>query len=78
MTPRIPDPHEKVYASQTWESLLPGAIRRHVWLVTANVSLTLVQPDGQSRTAQIRRCVALGVDAHSLLLVQESRRGAPS
>lgn len=64
-------PSENVYASQTWESLLPGAIRRHVWLLTKNVSLTLDAPDGFSRTSQIRRCVALGVDADSILLVQE-------
>ncbi len=64
-------PREQIFSSQPWGSLLPGALRRHVWLVSAHVSLTLTQPDGQSRSFQCRRCAALGIEAHNLVLVQE-------
>ncbi len=39
--------------------------------MTTHVSLTLTMPDGQSRSFQCRRCVALGVEAYNLVLVQE-------
>ncbi len=69
------DVGEQVLTSQPWGSLLPGALRRHVWLVVAHVSLTLMQPDGQSRSFQTRRCAALGIDAYNLVLVQEAAGG---
>ncbi len=69
------EPRDQIFTSQPWGSLLPGALRRHVWLVTDYVSLTLCQPDGQSRSFQVRRCVALGIDASNLVLVHEACGG---
>ncbi len=75
-TPRVPA-SEHVYASPTLESLMPGALRQHIWLCHASVSLTLDAPDGLSRTSQIRRCVALGLDAESVLVVEDVPQGGP-
>ncbi len=66
------NPRDQIFTSRPWGSLLPGALRRHVWLVADTVTLTLTQPDGQSRSFQCRRCVALGIDASNLVLVQET------
>ncbi len=68
---------EKVYASQTLESLMPGALRRHIWVCHASVTLSLGAPDGLSRTSQIRRCDALGLDAESILLVAAEATHGP-
>jgi len=65
------DPAEQVYASQTWESLLPGAVRKHVWLPWKSVTLTLTLPDQTSTTFQVRRCAVLRMEADSVLLLQQ-------
>ena len=59
------------HSSTAWESLLPGTVRRHVWLITKNVSLSLRLPDGTTRTFQERTCAALKLRADSLVLTQE-------
>ncbi len=63
------EPRDPIFSSQPWDTLLPGALRRHIWLVRAYVSLTLGMPDGQSRSFQCRRCAALGIEAYNLVLV---------
>lgn len=68
-------PDDRFHSSASWQDLLPADKKRHIWIVTKNVTLTLSLPDHTARTFQEHTCVALKMRADSLVLTEDVPSG---